>query len=178
MTGFREWINGDETNQMAGFAHVRRMMLGDIQNIDKLGILTAANPNAKKISNKKNDARMQNMATVLRNNNFGPILVDGQYGHSEPSFIVPHLSRQAAIDLGKDFDQESVIYGEKFVKPDGKSSMKFELISCSDQKVISTRCLSLSNDVQGQTDNFSQVKGRKFVIPFFDNEYATDSSCM
>lgn len=176
MTGFKEWINGDETNQMAGFAHVRRMMLGDIQSIDKLGILTAANPNAKKFSNKKNNSRMQDLATDLRNSGYGPILVDGKYGHEEPSFVVPHLSRQASIDLGKKFNQHSVIFGEKFVKSDGKPSMKFELIACADQNVISTRCISLSNDYQNNSDNYSKVKGRKFVIPFFDDEHE-DSNC-
>ncbi len=90
MTGFKEWLEGKDTDNMAGFSHVRRMLLGDIDSIDKLAILTAANPQAQMLSNRENWQLMSSLEADLRQNNYGPIKVSGQYGHKEPSFIVPH----------------------------------------------------------------------------------------
>lgn len=177
MTSFVEWLKGKDSESMAGFSHVRRMLLGDIKSIDRLAILTAANPHAQRMSHSFNHNLMKNLEYNLRQKNYGPISVSGQYGHNEPSFIVPHMSRDEVVSLGKEYDQESVIYGEKFVDADGQNTMRFELIRCDTGDVISTRCKTLGNDVQNDVDNFTKVKGRKFNIPFFDNEYETSDKC-
>lgn len=178
MTGFKEWLEGKDTDNMAGFSHVRRMLLGDIDSIDKLAILTAANPQAQMLSNRENWELMSDLEADLRQNNYGPIRVSGQYGHKEPSFIVPHMSRDEVINLGKKYNQESVIYGEKFINGEGQTAMRFDLIDCAHNAVISTRCRTLGNDIQNNVDCFTKVKGRKFNIPFFDNQYANDSNCI
>jgi len=60
MTSFVEWLKGKDSESMAGFSHVRRMLLGDIKSIDRLAILTAANPHAQRMPHSFNHNLVNN----------------------------------------------------------------------------------------------------------------------
>jgi len=71
--------------------------------------------------------------------------------------------------LGRKFEQESVIFGEKFQDKE-KSYFKWQLIVCETGKEIKTVYKNISNEreIQSREDFFSSVKNRRFYFPFFD----------
>ena len=153
----------------SGFARVRRIMMGQVPSINTVGILTAENPQAKKLSAKQNRARSQRLVRGLREMGYGPIPLKGMYGIKETSYLVPNITRKDTTDAGKAFDQESVIWASR-KRTGRKTYMNWQFIKGN--KTIQTRDLSMSGtDVQGRKDFFSEKKGRKFAIPFFDERF-------
>ena len=80
-----------------------------------------------------------------------------------------NIPRSEATALGQDLGQESIIWGHREEDEEG-AYFNFEYIE--GETTIQTRQVSMSGrDVQDRDDFYSQVKGRKFVIPFFDDDY-------
>ena len=105
----------------------------------------------------------------LREMGYGPIPLKGMYGIKETSYLVPNITRKDTTDAGKAFDQESVIWASR-KRTGRKTYMNWQFIKGN--KTIQTRDLSMSGrDVQGRKDFFSEKKGRKFAIPFFDQRF-------
>jgi hypothetical protein len=174
---FSEWLKKTKLNETklneSGFARIRQMLVGDVDSVDEIGIITSANPNAQRISEKENDRRMEDLEKDLRGMGYGPVRVSGSYGAPEPSFVVPHISKQELLELGKNYGQHSIIHGRKIKDRHNNDVMRFEMIRCEDDGIESTRIVSLSGeDVQSRDDYFTKVKNRKFVIPFYDNPQA------
>ena len=171
MKSFLEWINDNNLSlNEAGFARIRQMLLGDVEGINSIGILTSANPQGQKVSRSENESHMVELQDKLREMGYGPIRVAGHFGYPEPSYIVPNITRDETLELGQEFDQASVIWGDKFVDKHGNNNMKFEYISCNTGETESTRIVSLSGEgVQKRSDFYTQAKGRRFIIPFFDD---------
>ena len=161
--------DGGDPRTNAGFARVRRIMMGQVPSIKTVGILTAENPQAKKLSAKQNRVRNQRLVRGLREMGYGPIPLKGMYGIKETSYLVPNITRKDTTDAGKAFDQESVIWASR--KRSGRNAyMNWQFIKGN--KTIQTRDLSMSGrDIQGREDFFSEKKGRKFAIPFYDERF-------
>jgi hypothetical protein len=92
------------------------------------------------------------------------------YGSIENPFIVNNMSKETGLKLGKKFGQESIIYGERT-----ENGMTFQLITssnCNGESQIgdvqSERKVFINRD--NSDDYYTEVKGRKFQIPFFDVE--------
>jgi len=103
-----------------------------------------------------NANRSKAMLTELRERGFHPIPVEGTYGGaSEKSFLVPGMSEQEAHELGKKYNQESVL------SPKG--------LIYSDRSGIHAADVANTTFNQEATDYFSKVKigGKeiKFQIP-------------
>lgn len=153
----------------AGFARARQAMLGMVPNIDTVALLTAENPQGKKASPEFNREQNKKLENTLRLMNLGFRKVKGKFGSEENSYMVMNITRDEAIELGQMFDQEAVIWGDK-IEEDDKVYFSFQYIS--GDSTVQTREISLSaGDVQDREDYFSQIKGRKFIIPFFDDDY-------
>jgi len=164
---FSEWLM-----QESGFAHVRRMLFGDLPRINSVGILTAQNPEGEKASKKFNKEANRQLWDMLRTANYGPIRVKGKFfGTDEDSFLVPNISRQEMIDLGEKFNQAAVIWGDKRADKQGQPYFRFEYLEGG--QVQSVRSVHVgSQDVQERPDMYTMVKGRKFIIPFFQDPHA------
>lgn len=172
MRNFYEWLSNQTLNE-SGFARLRQMLVGEVESVDDIGIITSANPNAQPLSAEENNRRMEDLEEELRGMGYGPIRVSGSYGSAEPSFVVPHITREETLNLGRQYEQESVIHGHKIKDKHDNDVMRFEMIMCSDGSVASTRIVSLSGeDIQKRDDFFTQSKGRRFVIPFYDDPKA------
>jgi len=158
----------EELNE-AGFARTRQAMVGVIPNIQTISFLTGENPGgepAPREVNKENNAALEKR---LRAGNYGFRKIQGKFGSPEKSFMVMNIPRSEATVLGKDFGQEAIIWGEKREDDEG---VWFDFEYIEGDTTIETRQVSMSGaDVQGREDFYSQVKGRKFIIPFFDDEY-------
>lgn len=161
----------------SGFARVRRILFGDVPNIRTVGIVTAQNPNGAAPhpdndieNNRENIYLNKSLEDYLKTRNFGPVKIKGKFGVEEDSFLVPNISKKELIDIGKWFEQISVIWGEKNIDNNGNPYFKFEYIDIESGDTQSIRTVHLSGEgVQDRDDFYSQHKGKKFIIPFFDD---------
>jgi hypothetical protein len=158
----------EELNE-AGFARTRQAMTGVVPTIETIAFLTGENPGgepAPRAVNKENNAALEKR---LRAGNYGFRKIKGKFGSPEKSFMVMNIPRSEATALGQDLGQESIIWGRREEDEEG-AYFNFEYIE--GETTIQTRQVSMSGrDVQDRDDFYSQVKGRKFLIPFFDDEY-------
>lgn len=158
----------EELNE-AGFARTRQAMTGVVPTIETIAFLTGENPGgepAPREVNKENNAALEKR---LRAGNYGFRKIKGKFGSPEKSFMVMNIPRSEATALGQDLGQESIIWGRREEDEEG-AYFNFEYIE--GEATIQTRQVSMSGrDVQDRDDFYSQVKGRKFLIPFFDDEY-------
>jgi len=158
----------EELNE-AGFARTRQAMTGVVPNIETIAFLTGENPGGEPAPpevNKENNAALKKR---LRAGNYGFRKIKGKFGSHEKSFMVMNIPRTEATALGQDLGQESIIWGHREEDEEG-AYFNFEYIE--GETTIQTRQVSMSGrDVQDRDDFYSQVKGRKFLIPFFDDDY-------
>ena len=155
---------------LENFSKVMRTLRGLEENIHTVALISAENPCGKDVTKQDNNKRTEAMAEFLRKSNFSYRRIAGKYGNHENSFIINNITRKDTIVIGQMFQQHSVIYG---VKTD--NGMTFELIVtnlCEDGEaigdVLGVRKVytHVSKDVD---DDYSEVKGRRFIIPFYDS---------
>lgn len=155
----------------AGFPRIVRMLQASVPNVKTIAFLTGENPNGQPLSKAENIERNKNLSRRLRELNYGFVKIRGKFGTPESSFMVPNMSRKDVTDLGKAFEQESVIWGSR---QDDK--MIFEYIE-GDKTIQKRDVVLFGKDVENREDLYSQEKqsaGRKFFIPFFDEDYAIE----
>mgnify|MGYP003636470035 FL=1 len=154
----------------AKFSHIRQIMMGVIPSIDTVGILTGENPGGQRADRKANRESMKALERDLRGMNYGFHKIQGKFGSDENSMLVPNMTRDDAVALGIKYGQEAVIWGEKLADDNNDPFFRFSYIEGDD--TVQNRDVSLSGtEVQTRDDYFSQAKGRKFFIPFFDDAY-------
>jgi hypothetical protein len=154
----------------AKFSHIRQIMMGVIPSIDTVGILTAENPAGKAAATAANRGSMKALERDLRGMNYGFHKIQGKFGSDEDSMLVPNMTREDVAALGIKYGQEAVIWGEKLMDDNQDPFFRFSYIEGDD--TVQNRDVSLSGaEVQSRDDYFSQAKGRKFFIPFFDDAY-------
>tara|TARA_R100001509_G_C4873421_1_gene217638 strand:+ start:893 stop:1645 length:753 start_codon:yes stop_codon:yes gene_type:complete len=154
----------------SGFTRVRQMMMGMAPAIDTLGIMTAENPGGVQADDKENKKLNKQFAGDLASMAYGFIPIEGSYGGPENSFIIPNMTREDIVKLGKKYGQEAVIWGSKVTEEVGEPYFTFEYIE--GDNTIQTRDVSLGGaTAQDKEDFYSSKKGRKFYIPFFDDAY-------
>lgn len=151
-----------------GYSKLMRSLTGQEQNISSIGIVTAENPFAKELPPEENKKRNKMLAQALRQAGYGFYQIQGKYGNVEKPLVIPNISKDDLLFLGKKFEQESVIFVER--QEDGQ--MKAELLY-TDGSGNATEPRSVVLPVaQDQDDFYSIYKGRKFVIPFFNDLFS------
>lgn len=166
--------NKTRTLSEHGYARVGRMLRGFVPNVKTVGIITGENPQSTPASPQSNNQANERLEKELRLRNLGFTKVKGQYGSLENSYLVPNIRKDELLSLGQQFEQTSVIYGERTeTEKDGKKydGMVFQMVFTDHRfgQVDSERRMFIN--VQDAEDFFSMVKGRKFRIPFYDDEY-------
>jgi hypothetical protein len=164
------------------FPRVIQTMSGFVDSISSIGIMSAQNPKLVwddneefkdktpeelvKLKGSYNKYAHSTLKKELREKNLGFHQVFGRYSATdEIALIIPNISRELITQLGIQFNQESVIWGEK--QEGGK--FKFYFINCKTGKIDDTvEELYFGQEVQSRDDFFTWVKGRKFIIPFFE----------
>ena len=100
--------------------------------------------------------------------------IEGSYGTPESSYIIPNMSLEAAIKVGKKYGQDSVIHGKKISTEKG-SAMEYQMIYTSGGGVDSSagkRHIVISGpEADSRNDLFSKYNGVKFYIPFYEEGY-------
>ena len=165
-------INESFINE-SGFSRLKNIMNGQVDSVNTIAIITAENPQGKQLPAEENNKLNNEFKSLLKNGNYGYVQIKGKFGNVENPFFIMNIRREDAIKYGKDFDQQSIIFGSK--NKDGDNiGFTFEYIEGSN--TIQKRYVSLSGeDVKNRSDFYSNYKGRKFLIPFFDDEYENKS---
>lgn len=156
------------------FSKTMRTMRGLEPNIETVAIISPENPCGRALSVEENSLRLKDFISYLRRGAFSYRKIKGKYGATENSFIINNITRTDALQIGKHFKQDTIIFG--FKNPT-KTGMTFQMIvsyPCSVNKivgeVVAERVVFQAVDKTAE-DYYSQIKGRKFIIPFFDDDY-------
>ena len=157
-------------NEMSGFPRVKNIMMGSVDRINSVGIITAENPMGQETDKKINLESQAKLKDDIRKLGYGFIQMKGTYGNTENPFFIPNISKEDLIKLGQKYNQESIIYGEK-ESDESKVYFKWNYIESNNGKIISSVYKNISNDrdIQSREDFYSAVKGRRFYFPFFDD---------
>jgi len=153
----------------AGFNRIKNILQGKVASVNTVGFMTGENPMAQKLSSKENRELNKELMSWFRERGYGPIRIRGKFGSKERSMMIPNITREDMVESGKYFNQESVIWGEKTEE----NKFVFEYIE-GDQTMQKRDAVLFDEEVQSREDFFSQERqsaGRKFYIPFFDDQY-------
>ena len=157
-----------KTINESGYARIANIMRGIVPSVQTFGIITAFNPNNKEqplaVNNKLNNKLEQH----IKAGNFGYIKGKSDYGKFERPFFIPNIKRSEILKLGNLFEQESVIFGEKSKEHDGMDI--YLLYSDRDDRIGEIDSQAKIYQGTDRDQFFSEFKGRKFSIPFFDDE--------
>tara|TARA_R110000765_G_scaffold70595_3_gene136879 strand:- start:4080 stop:4778 length:699 start_codon:yes stop_codon:yes gene_type:complete len=153
----------------SGFNRIKNILQGNVASVSAIGFMTGENPMAQKMSSKENRTLNKELMAWMRERGYGPIRIRGRFGNKERSMMIPNITREDMAEAGKYFNQESVIWGEKT----GEDKFVFEYIE-GDKTMQKRDAVLFDDEVQAREDFFSQERqsaGRKFFIPFFDEQY-------
>ena len=153
----------------SGFNRIKNILQGNVASVDTVGFMTGWNPQAQQLARKENRDLNKELMAWMRERGYGPIRIRGKFGNKERSMIIPNITREDMVEAGLYFDQESVIWGAKT----GEDKFIFEYIEGNETKQRRDVVL-FDDEVQAREDFYSQERqsaGRKFFIPFFDEQY-------
>lgn len=166
----KETIEG-ELNKVneSGYSRMASIMRGLVPQVRTMAIISAENPYGKQVDAKTNIEANEKLEQIIKKMNLGFTKVKGKYDNDENSFFIPNIRKDEALGLGKRFEQESIIYGEK-IEEDGKDGIRFEMIYTDERmgEVVGQRDVFVG--MEGEDNYYSEIKGRKFQIPFFDDQ--------
>jgi len=165
----RKYLNEVKKLNESGYARMIRTLRGLVPTIRTMGIITAENPYGKDGTPEYNKEMNEKLKKRLRDLNLGFVKIKGKYGGNENSLFVPNITKDELLSLGNEFNQESVIFGEKF-ENNNKDGVRFSMIYSDHRsgEVIGQRDVFVGMD--DADDFYSEIKGRKFQIPFFDDD--------
>ena len=183
----KEW-NKYLLKEVSQFRDIMRILSGERGTVFTIGMMTPENPNAEQLPQEENDRLLKDFERRLKEKQLGFRKIRGKFGNKERSYIIPNIRRDEIVELGKEFGQEAVIWGEK----DEEGKMIFSYIE-GDRTLQQRDVVLTGDDIDARTDFYSQEPGgpekhsitypkkgkgkpltrtaRKFVIPFFDEEY-------
>lgn len=161
-----------KTVNEAKYSSVANILRGGIRkNIKTIAILTAENPKGVEAGNEYNKEANQKLKTFLKTARLGYRPIKGSYGTSENSFIINNISLDDAIIIGEKFKQDTIVFGEVVGGDGNEISMSFKMVGTDPDKPKEFRKVIADNEVfigrNQAEDFFSEVGGRKFVIPFY-----------
>ena len=144
-----------------------KVVSGIAHDVQSIGILTPMNPQAKQFPSNQNNLFVSQFLDLVRSRGLDPIEIKGKFGgNEERSFLIKNISKKQTIELGRMYDQQSVIWAKK-VDDYNRPHFHYEYIE-NGKTVSTSKNLDFGPDAQHRDDNFSQIKNKKFVIPFFD----------
>lgn len=171
MQKFSEYISGypsvieDNILCESGFSRIMQIMSGLVPSVKTFAIITWENPKGIKQSKEINEAAQKKLKEILKTGAHSYVQIKGKYGNLENPVFIMNISKSDAIGIGKDGDQDSIIYGT-INKPE---DITFEMVYMDGRKPeIRHIWKSLDKDTE---DYYSEIKGRKFIIPFFDDAF-------
>lgn len=155
--------NVDETSRRR---KAQMALNGKLANVKTICIMSAENPMGNALTPEENKIRRTELETYLTNAHFPWFRIKGKYGNVEKSHMIYNITLSDALELGKKYNQESIIFIA--IENDGKVSYQYwDKGETGDYKKQHERNEYLKMD---DADDFYSAISRsfKFQIPFFD----------
>lgn len=174
----------------SSYSKVMRILHGQIPSIYSIGIITWENPHGEIESDEYNKKANIELENRLYDSELKYIKLGGMYNIKEKSLLVLNINKTQLCNLGLEGNQETVIYGERVDSSNIENfdisnkvndlikenyiGMNFKLINTQNKnfKVESERNVVISRN--DYSNFYSEIKGRKFMIPFFDSNISTN----
>ncbi len=115
------------------------------QKISCMGLLTAQNPQEKDQEENLNKSLNDILLDDIQSLGFESFPT---YYHGEEGFLIPNISKQQLIELGKKYNQRFVIWGKKV--PEDRDGLSFEW-----------------NYIQNNKIRDQKISSHPFVVPGF-----------
>ena len=151
---------------------LKSALVGKNPNVESLTIITSENPLGQRFSRKDNKQRLNDFKAQLKAGGHPYKNVIGKYGNKEHSFVIFNLSRDAAENYARVYEQESFIFGIK-----NKDGMIYEYWVTNDGGT--TYGLAKTTDFvrneEQLEDYFSRLHSYKFNVGFDFSESLDDS---
>jgi hypothetical protein len=165
----------------SGKARLLQILNGAVPNIWTFGIITAENPMGQPLSKNENIILNKKLESDLRRGNFGFFKIIGKYGSVENPFFINNINIKTLIKWGIIYQQESFIYAIKNFSKDNAPYIVFYYyeqghtkdynnIKTGDGKFKKVSERYIYQSVDDADDFYSEYKGKKFIIPFFDEK--------
>jgi len=170
MASFLEHV-GDEVKVASGYPRLMQIMKGLIPTVHTFGIMSVDNPQNQALSEEENQKRRNQFKADLKRGYYGYVQHNGMYDRPEKAFFIMNvrLSELTQWCGETQFDQESYIYGQvNHDEHEVVMTLYYGATPGPQRKVV----LRVENGVENY---YSEYKGRKFVIPFFDETEAPES---
>jgi hypothetical protein len=150
-----------------GYSRIMQILNGVVPTVHTLAILSADNPQAKPLTPEENNKREERLRKMLKDSLLGFIQHKGKYGNFEKPFLIMNVQEELIKKLASKeyFDQESYIFGKVFPR---EQKVVFSLV---EHGVTKSQRITVNRGEADREDFYSEYKGRKFYIPFFDEEH-------
>ena len=157
-------------------------IIGPSENSFKgFGVMSAENPMGQQSSQFDNQRRMDQLKKAIKDQGKSFEEVKGKFfNNDENSLVIPDIDikTMASLSSHKDWPQHSFIFGRKSTIGDDievdyymvelRYDDSYDMVGW---EITNQRTSFFKNaDIQKRTDMFSQAGGKKFYIPFFDDE--------
>jgi len=110
-------VKGERTSKYHTTTKISQEKLESTLNTEQFGMISAGkNPNSpqdSKMDDKAIEERYDKLRTALDDAGIEYVDMKGKYGEEEDSFLVMGADRKKLVELGKQFNQDSIIYGDK-----------------------------------------------------------------
>jgi hypothetical protein len=153
--------NYQQLDESKYYNRLAQIMRGIVPSINTFAIITAENPQGQKLSDNVNKVLNIKLRDDLVSGRYGYKQITGRYNSMENPYFINRISKDDALSLGRKYDQESIVYGEK----NDTGGMNFYLLECSTGEAMGERKVFVT--LENPSDYYSEVSGVKFVIPFF-----------
>lgn len=98
--------------------------------LSQIGLITAQNPQENQADDEYNHLANKRLLDDINTLGFEPFPT---YYYGEDGYLIPGISRQQLIDLGKKYNQKAVIWGKRM--PEDRNKMTFEWEYLEDGKI-------------------------------------------
>ena len=154
----------------SGYPRMMQIMAGLVPTVKSFAIVTWENPMGKKADDKFNKEANKRLKDTLKRGNFSYNHIKGRYNDFENPFVVFNVSTEDAKNLGfgyEGFKQYIIIFGKRY-KSNDEVGINIQMLFHDNRKPLARK---IWQGLDVDTDDFySEFKGRKFQIPFFDDK--------
>ena len=160
-------LNENNTTETTRRQKAQHALQNKNRDIKTMCILSAENPMSKQLSSAENKARRVALEIYLKNANYAWFRIKGKYGNDEKSHIIYNISLNDACQLGKKFQQESIIF--IYVDFENESAKYYYLEMDENGEYVKTHERENYIMMDDADDFYSAIsRAFKFQIPFFD----------
>ncbi len=163
------------------FKRVAEIIGPSEQSMKGFGVMSAENPMGEQASSFDNQRRMEELKSMLKRQGYKFEDIQGKFfNNDENSLVIPDVDIRSMAAFASDdkFRQHSFIFGKKDkIGQDIHVHYYFVELRYDDSydmvgyEVTDHRTSMFKNaEIQKRTDMFSKAGGKKFYIPFFDDQ--------